>query len=137
MAVLAHLKMPAKLENLGRLMESVSDCAKSQGFGQEEIRKIELAAEEALVNIFRYAYPEGPGDVEMTCGADRGRFTLEIIDSGIFFDPTAMPDPDVTSGIQERETGGLGVFFIRRMMDEVRYRRERDQNILTLVIQKH
>ena len=136
MAVLTHLKMPAKLENLGRFVESVSDCAKL-GFGQEEIRKIELAAEEALVNIFRYAYPERPGDVEMTCKVDAGHFSIEIIDSGIPFDLTAIPDPDVTAGIQERETGGLGIFFIKKMMDEVRYRRENDQNILTLIIQKH
>ena len=136
MAVLTHLKMSAKLENLGRFIESVSDCAKL-GFGQEEISKIELAAEEALVNIFRYAYPERPGDVEVSCKLDEGRFTLEIIDSGIPFDLTAIPDPDVTAGIQERETGGLGIFFIKKMMDEVRYRRENDQNILTLIIKKH
>ena len=136
MAVLTHLKMSAKLENLGRFIESVSDCAKL-GFGQEEIRKIELAAEEALVNIFRYAYPERPGDVEVNCKLDEGRFTLEIIDSGIPFDLTAIPDPDVTGGIQEREAGGLGIFFIKKVMDEVRYRRENDQNILTLIIKRH
>jgi len=62
------------------------------GFGQEEISKIELASEEALVNIFRYAYPERPGDVEVNCKLDEGRFILEIIDSGIPFDLTAIPD---------------------------------------------
>lgn len=137
MAVPTHLKMSAKLENLGRFIESVSDCAKAQGFDQEEISRIELAAEEALVNIFRYAYPERLGDVEMTCKVDEGRFILEIIDSGIPFDLTAIPDPDVTAGIQERGAGGLGIFFIKKVMDEVRYRRENDQNILTLVIRKH
>ena len=136
MSVLTHLKMSARLENLGRFIQSVSDCAKAQGFGREETSKIELAAEEALVNIFRYAYPERPGDVETTCKADQGRFTLEIIDSGIPFDPTAMPDPDVTAGIQEREAGGLGIFLLKKVMDEVRYRRENDQNIVTLIIQK-
>ncbi len=137
MAVLTHLKMSAELENLGRFIGSVSDCAKAQGLDQEKISKIELATEEALVNIFRYAYPQRPGEVEMTCRVDQGRFILEIIDSGIPFNPTAMPDPDVTAGIQERKTGGLGIFFIKKMVGEVRYRRENDQNILTLVIQKH
>jgi anti-sigma regulatory factor (Ser/Thr protein kinase) len=124
------------MENLGRLIESVSGCAKAQGFEEEKISKIELAAEEALVNIFHYAYPERSGDVEMICQVDRGRFIVEIIDSGIPFDVTAMPDPDVTAGIQEREPGGLGIFFMKKMMDEVRYRRENDRNILTLTIQK-
>jgi anti-sigma regulatory factor (Ser/Thr protein kinase) len=136
MAVLTSLKVPAKIENLGRLIESVSGCAKAQGFEEEKISKIELAAEEALVNIFHYAYPEKPGDVEMICQVDRGRFIIEIVDSGIPFDPTTMPDPDVTAGIQEREPGGLGIFFIKKVMDEVRYRRKNDRNILTLIIQK-
>ena len=56
MAVLTSLKVSAKMENLGRLIESVSGCAKAQGFEEEKISKIELAAEEALVNIFHYAY---------------------------------------------------------------------------------
>ena len=137
MAVLTILKMSAKMENLGRLIESVSGCAKAQGFDQERISKIELAAEEALVNIIHYAYPERPGDVEMICQVDRGRFIIEIIDSGIPFDVTAMPDPDVTAGIQEREPGGLGIFLMKKAMDEVRYRRENDRNILTLTLQRH
>jgi len=136
MAVLTSLKVSTKMENLGRLIESVSGCAKAQGFDQERISKIELAAEEALVNIIHYAYLERPGDVEMICQVDRGRFIIEIIDSGIPFDVTATPDPDVTAGIQEREPGGLGIFFMKKMMDEVRYRRENDRNILTLIIQK-
>jgi anti-sigma regulatory factor (Ser/Thr protein kinase) len=136
MAALTRLKVSAKMENLGRLIESVSSCAKAQGFEKEKISKIELAAEEALVNIIHYAYPERPGDVEMICQGDRGRLIVEIIDSGIPFDFTTMPDPDVTAGIEEREPGGLGIFFIKKMMDEVRYRRENDRNILTLIIQK-
>ena len=137
MAVLTSLKVSAKMENLGRLIESVSGCAKAQGFDQERISKIELAAEEALVNIIHYAYPERPGDVEMICQVDRGRFIIEIIDSGIPFDVTAMPDPDVTACIPEREPGGLGIFLMKKVMDEVRYRRENDRNILTLTLQRH
>ena len=136
MTVLISLRLSAKLENLGGFIGPLSDCAKAQGFEGGKISKIELAAEEALVNIFHYAYPERPGDVEMICQVDRGRFIIEIIDSGIPFDVTAMPDPDVTAGIEERELGGLGIFLIRRMMDEVRYRREDNRNILTLIIQK-
>jgi serine/threonine-protein kinase RsbW len=137
MAVMTSLRMRAKLENLGRFIASVSDCVKAQGFKQEKISMIELAAEEALVNIFHYAYPERPGDVEMICKVDEGRFIIEMIDSGIPFDLTAMPDPDVTAGIQERDPGGLGIFFIKKVMDEVRYRRESGRNILSLIIQKH
>ncbi len=137
MAILTSLSMPAKLENLGRLIAWLSDCAKAQGFEQEKISRIELAAEEALVNIFHYAYPENQGDVEIICKVYPSRFIIEIIDSGIPFDVTAIPDPDVNSSIQEREIGGLGIFFIKKVMDEVQYRRQNDRNILTLIIQKH
>jgi serine/threonine-protein kinase RsbW len=136
MAVLTRLRMPAKLENLGKLIEVLSDCTKAEGFGQEKISKIELAAEEALVNIFRYAYPEAAGDVELICRSEIEYFAIEIIDSGIPFDATAMPAPEVTEGNHEREPGGLGIFLMKKMMDEVRYRREKARNILTLTIQK-
>ena len=137
MAVLTRLSMFAKLENLGQFIASVSDCAKAQEFEPEKISKIELAAEEALMNIIRYAYPEGPGDVELICKMDDGRFVIEIIDWGIPFDVTAMPDPDVTAGLPERKIGGLGIFLMKKAMDEVRYRRENDRNILTLTPQRH
>lgn len=136
MTVLTSLRMSAKLENLGTFIGSLSNCAKTQKFEQEKVSRMELAAEEALVNVFRYAYPEAPGDVEMTCKLEEDRFTIEIIDSGIPFDVTATPDPKVTGGVHEREPGGLGIFFIKKVMDEVRYRRENDRNILTLIIQK-
>ena len=136
MAVLTSLRMSANLENLGRLIRSLSECTKAQGFEQEKISKIELAAEEALVNVFRYAYPEAPGDVEIICRLEGGRFAVEIIDSGIPFDATAVPFPEVADGAHEREPGGLGIFLMKKAMDEVRYRRENDRNILTLIIQK-
>ena len=136
MTVLTSLRMSAKLENLGTFIGALSNCAKTQKFEQEKVSRMELAAEEALVNVFRYAYPEAPGDVEMTCKLEEDRFTIEIIDSGIPFDVTATPDPKVTGGVHEREPGGLGIFFIKKVMDDVRYRRENDRNILTLIIQK-
>src|SRR5512139_3199067 len=98
MAVLTRLRMSAKLENLGRLIGALSDCAKTQGFRQEKISKIELATEEALVNVFRYAYPEQPGDVEMICRLKGKRLAIQIVDSEIPFDATAMPDPKVADG---------------------------------------
>jgi anti-sigma regulatory factor (Ser/Thr protein kinase) len=136
MAVLTRLRMSAKLENLGRFIGALSGCAKTQGFGQEKISTIELAAEEALVNVFRYAYPEQPGDVEIICRLEGERLAIEIIDSGIPFDATAMPVPEVIDGDHEREPGGLGILLMKKVMDEVRYRREKDRNILTLIIQK-
>ncbi len=136
MRILLNIKLPAKLENLGRWMEAVSECARELGFDQKKIGKIELALEEALVNICKYSYPEEPGDAEVNCKQDNRRFIIEIIDSGIPFDMTSLPAPDLSSGIEKRKIGGLGIFLIKRMVDEVKYRRERNCNILKLTMKR-
>jgi anti-sigma regulatory factor (Ser/Thr protein kinase) len=136
MRLLLNIKLPAKLENLGSWMEAVSECAKEQGFDQKKIGKIELALEEALVNICKYSYPEEPGNAEVSCKQDNRRFIIEIVDSGIPFDMTSLPAPDVTSSIEKRKIGGLGIFLIKKMVDEVRYRREGNFNILKLTIKR-
>jgi len=134
MQTLLKIKLPARIEHLERYRTVVSECAKEQGVAQERIFEIELAIEEAFVNICNYSYPEKPGDVEINCKIDDSHFTIEMIDSGIPFDVTLLPDPNLTANIDERKIGGLGVFLIKRMMDEVRYHRENDQNILDLII---
>ena len=136
MQMLLSLKLPAKLENLQKFMNSISDCARTEGFGQKRIDEIELALEEILVNIFNYAYPKSPGDVEVNCKLETGRLIIEIIDSGIPFDVTSLTDPDLTADVGERKIGGLGIFLVKKMVDEVKYRREEDRNILTLTVKK-
>ena len=132
------LRLPATMENLSNLMRFVTDHLTKNGFPEQRAFKIELAAEEVLVNIIRYAYSEGsPGDVEL-----RGRvvsedeFMLEFEDGGVPFDPTSIPPPDVNLSLSRREPGGLGFFLVRKMVNEVRYRRERNRNILTFLIRK-
>jgi len=136
MRILLNLKLPARLENLGRWTEAVSECAREQGFDQKETGRIELALEEALVNICNYSYPEEPGDAEVSCKQDNRRFIIEIIDSGIPFDMTSLPAPDLAPSIEKRKIGGLGIFLIKKMVDEVRYRREGNFNILKLTIKR-
>ncbi len=136
MQILFRLKLPASLENLQRFLNSVSACAETEGFDQTRIQEVELALEEALVNIFKYAYPEAPGEVEVGCGVENDRLMIEVIDSGVPFDLTTSPDPDLVSDVDQRKIGGLGIFLIKKMVDELRYRREGARNILSLVIQK-
>jgi len=134
--LLNHIKLPAKIENLKRWTQSVLECARAQKFEGKRIQEIELALEEALVNICNYSYPEKTGEVEINCKLDGRHFIIEIIDSGIPFDITSVSDPDLTSNVEERKIGGLGIFLVKKMVDEVRYRREKDQNILNLIIKK-
>ena len=136
MKALLRIKLPAQLGNLERLVKSVSDCAEAQGFDEKRMREIELATEEAIVNICHYSYPGEPGDVEIECKLEEGRFIIEIKDSGIPFDMTSFSAPDITADVTERKIGGLGIFLIKKVMNEVRYRRENNQNILDLIVLK-
>jgi serine/threonine-protein kinase RsbW len=129
------LKLVAKVEHLPQWMQFIADCAQEQGLPSKRIREIELALEEVLVNVCQYAYPEAPGEVEVACTVDaQQRFIIEIVDRGLPFDPLSLEAPALTDDLANRQVGGLGVFLIRRLMDEVAYRREDDQNILQLIV---
>jgi serine/threonine-protein kinase RsbW len=133
--VLSKIRVPAKLDHLHTLIDIVSNCAKEQGLSGKRINEIEIAAEEALVNIFRYAYQGREGDVEISCKAEHGRtFIIEIIDAGMPFNPLSVSEPDITLDVGERQIGGVGVFLIKKLMDDVIYRRDGDKNILELVV---
>jgi serine/threonine-protein kinase RsbW len=113
MAIPATITLPAKLDSLYDSMSFVSSCARDLGFSNERISEIELAMEEVLVNIFKYAYKDCSldGDIEITCTlADAQSFVIEIADSGVPFDIFSAREPDVTAGIDERQIGGLGIF---------------------------
>ncbi len=129
-----QIELPASIENLGPFMSFVNECSLECGFDNKRLMEIELATEEALVNIFSYAYPEGEGQVEMKCSfEEEKRFVIEIRDRGIPFDVLSRPDPDITAEVAERKIGGLGIFFIKKVADEARYDRDGDVNILTII----
>lgn len=132
-----EIKSAAKIEHLENLIEFVASHAEMAGFTVNRINEIALAAEEVLVNIFQYAYPGTDGDVGIECRIeDDVRLVLVISDNGTPFNILEVPDPDVTADISDREIGGLGVFFVKEMVDEARYRRKGNTNILTLVFNK-
>jgi serine/threonine-protein kinase RsbW len=134
MRLLSKLELPAKLSNLRKFVELVSKCAEDLGLNSEKITDIGVATEEALVNICNYAYQGKTGEVRVSCMLDdENRFIIEIEDRGIPFDVKVLDDPDLTPDINERAVGGLGVFIIKELMDDVQYRREDDRNILRLI----
>jgi serine/threonine-protein kinase RsbW len=136
-SVSSQIKLPANIQNLQQFINFVSDNARQQGFDQKRIKEIELATEETIVNILNYAYRDVIGDIEITCKTENNeKFIIEIIDSGIPFNPLSVEEPDIYGEISEREVGGLGVFLMRKLMDDVHYRRDENKNILTLIVSK-
>ena len=129
------LTLPAKLENYEQMISFIVNGAEAAGFDKATISKIHLACEEALVNVINYAYPDKQGDIEIgyNFSDDNSGFLIDIIDWGIEFNPLNKSEPDIEAPLDERPIGGLGIFFIRKIMDEVIYKRDRGRNILTLI----
>ena len=134
---MTRIRFAAKQENLEKFLDVISVFAEKNDFSPDVVMRIKLSIEEALVNILNYAYPECEGEVEICYRKENDtKLILEILDNGIPFDPLSLPEPNLTVNLSEREVGGLGVFFIRKMTEDVRYRREGDANILTLIFSK-
>ena len=96
-------------------------------------KKIQLAVEEAVVNVIDYAYPTGViGEITLKVFADCQWMSFVIIDSGVAFDPTERKKADITLSAEDRPIGGLGILLLRELMDSINYERTGGKNILTL-----
>ena len=96
---------------------------------------LNLALEEAVTNVINYAFPpeEEHSFLVSADGEAEGTLTLEIQDDGVAFDPlNEAPEVDITLGVEERPIGGLGIFLVKQIMDEVSYERVDGKNILTM-----
>lgn len=128
----------ARMEHLEDFIQFVLAGAKDHGFPEKKMKEIELATEEAVVNVINYAYDDNTGNIEITCKPEGDKdFEIEIIDSGRPFNVLSVKGPDLTSDIEDRSIGGLGVFFMKQFMDDVKYRREDGKNVLTFIIQRN
>lgn len=98
------------------------------------LMSLNLVMEEAVSNIIFYAYKDGETGENIRISMELADDVLTIIltDTGLPFDPTAREDPDVSLSAEERPIGGLGIFLIKKMMDEVVYRREGDTNVFIM-----
>ena len=95
---------------------------------------ISVAIEEVFVNVARYAYPNGEGEMTLGISFDEETrtVTFRMADRGIPFDPLQKPDPDITLSAEEREIGGLGIFITKKTMDTLSYAYENGENVLTM-----
>ena len=92
-----------------------------------------LALEEAVVNVMSYAYPQGIiGNVKIEAKANEKRLKFTLSDTGTPFDPTKKEDADISLSVEERPIGGLGIYLVRQIMDSVNYERIGGKNVLTL-----
>ena len=131
----------AKTENLDKALSFLSDCLAEAvpEIGDRARMQITLAAEEIFVNISNYAYPKGEGRVELifkkqeVSQNSKAEISLCFIDSGIPYNPISNAKPDPTELLtDENKIGGLGIFLVKNMVDDIYYSYENGRNHLTL-----
>ena len=130
------MTLSAEAASLGPATEFVRKGAIEANLPESRIGELDLVVEEILMNLSRYAYPEGaPGNVTVTYSVPApGMLSVEFADQGREFDPLTASPPDLTLDLSGRPTGGLGIFLIKSFADSLTYSREEGWNRLVLGI---
>ena len=125
---------PAETDDLPDILGFVEEMLEKYECPMKTQMALCVAIEEVFVNVAKYAYGTGKGDVDFCIGFDEESrtITFRMADKGIPFDPLQKPDPDITLSADEREIGGLGIFITKKTMDSVTYAYENGENILTM-----
>ncbi len=111
----------------------IHSACKEWNIDEDLTNKLDMCAEEIFANIAFYAYPEIPGMIEAVLTKTDNSIVLEFIDEGIEYNPLEKPDPDIDLPPEERPLGGLGIFMVKQMTDDIVYKRENNKNILILI----
>jgi anti-sigma regulatory factor (Ser/Thr protein kinase) len=114
------LKIDAKLENLSAIADFILRSMKQLGI-DTAISEIQTAVDEACTNVIKHAYAEKDGTIDITCEVQDNNFVVTIRDKGKPFDPYSVPLPDLETDVDERRIGGLGIYLMRTLMDDVSY----------------
>lgn len=129
------LTLTANVDALAQISAFITDAAEQVGLDERATWQVQLAVDEAVTNIIQHAYDlDAPGDITLSWQAEGGRLVVTLRDYGRQFDPQDVPLPDLESPLEERQVGGLGIYLITRLMDEVRFDFDPHAgNLLTMV----
>ena len=127
------IQLVNELAELGRLAAAVAQLAADWQLPPPLPHDLDLALEEVVCNIIRYGHPPGERHtITVSFERSQAELTVRVEDSGAAFDPLARPAPDIEQPLENRPVGGLGIYLVRQVMDEVHYQRLDKRNILTL-----
>jgi len=117
-----ELKVKSTTDNLERIREFIKSVSAQSGFSDDVIDKISLAVDEACTNIIKHAYKNSPnGDIVINAKLFDNKLTVSITDFGLDFNPDSVPVPDIKKYYQQHKVGGLGIYLMKKLMDEVKY----------------
>ena len=129
-----ELTIDATVNNITAVTKFVDEQLESYGCPMKAQMQIDIAIDELFGNIAQYAYnPDvGPATVRVEVIENPMSVVVTFIDNGVQYDPLAREDPDITLSLEERGVGGLGVYMVKKTMDEISYKYVNGQNILTI-----
>ena len=127
------LRLPNRLSIIGETADDIAGFLRGRRVPERAIHHLALSLDEAMTNTIAYAWPEGGAhELMLVLDVADGLAVAVLSDDGIAFDPLEIPPPDLESSLEDRPVGGLGVHFMKTLMDEVTYRREGDRNVLEM-----
>jgi anti-sigma regulatory factor (Ser/Thr protein kinase) len=126
-----RLTLPARLESVRAFHQFVRNGAEAVGLNSSDMDKLDLVLEEILVNIARYAYDGGAGEVEVAYSTEAGSLLVEVTDQGRSFNPLDAAPPDLALGLADRPIGGLGVLLVKQIVGSLSFRRQDGLNTLS------
>ena len=130
-----HFRLKSQFVELTRLADEITRLGGEHDLPDEVIFYLNLALEEVVSNIIRHGYGgREDGEVSLILHLAGEAIAVTVEDDGVPFNPLELPEPDLTAPLEEREVGGLGVYLVRQLMDEVDYRAEGKRNILRMTM---
>ncbi|MFH1943446.1 MAG: ATP-binding protein [bacterium] len=118
-----RLRIPSQKDNLEIIRHFISGVARKVGFNSEDVNKIELAVDEACTNVIRHAYQnDETKDIDIAIKIDYQKFTVVVTDQGRSFNTEEVELPDMDTYLAELRVGGLGIYLMKTLMDEVDYK---------------
>ncbi|MBR4302526.1 MAG: ATP-binding protein [Bacteroidaceae bacterium] len=121
------------IAEISKLAQFIEEIGEDFSLSPDVVFNLNLVLEEAVVNVINYAYPkEEHQSIYLSAKLLEGSIVFVLTDTGLEFDPTKAPDADITLSADDRPIGGLGIFLIRQIMNEVKYERIDGKNVLTL-----
>lgn len=134
---MSRRRFRARFEQLEQVRQFVGRSAQAAGFSDKAVYSVQLAADEAASNIIEHAYEGKPNATfELSCEFRESRLVMTFRDQGKSFDFDRVDVPDLRADLSERKIGGLGIYLMHKLMDQVDYKVTSSGNILTLTKQK-
>ena len=129
-----ELIIEARLENLDAVNDFVHNSIADVECSKKVVMQLGVIVEEIFVNIASYSYPEkvGMATIQSKIQENPAAITLTFIDNGIKYNPLEKDDPDLELSAEERDIGGLGIYLVKNMVEEISYSYADNKNILTI-----